>query len=471
MERIDANRVLVRKQGPMRVDALIYASERTRLEDSAVAQLRDAAALPGVVKVLATPDIHLGYGVPIGSVVAMRNAVIPAAVGYDINCGMRIVTTPLSRGEVDVEALARSIARDIPLGEGKKNIRVSRQDLRTLLDLGVRGLGEVALRGERIEAARNPDEEAEDIARTEDFGSLPGDSSKVSPRAVERGSSQLGTLGGGNHFVEIQVVERVDRADAAELFGLFAGQIVIMIHSGSRGFGHQVAGDYMKVATRKTAKECPNPHLCYLQADSSEGADYVGAMRAAANFAYVNRQMMTALVRFNFRKMYGEVPMPLVYDVTHNMAKEETHDGRRLWVHRKGATRAFPPERMTGTRFDHIGQPALIPGSMGTASYVLVGTARSAESLFSVNHGAGRVMSRTQACGRSRHGKRRPAAISDKHFEETMRGVFLVCADRRAIKEEAPDAYKNIDHVIQVVADAGLAEVVARTRPLAALKG
>ena len=471
MRRLDANRVLVEKQGPMRVDALIYAGEKTRLEDSAVSQLCDAACLPGVVKVLATPDIHHGYGVPIGSVVAMRDAVIPAAVGYDVNCGMRILTTPLRRDEVDVEALARSIARDIPLGEGKKNLRLSAADLRKLLDRGVPALGEVNLGGGRVEASRNPEEEAEDIQRIEDFGALAGDASKVSPRAVDRGASQLGTLGGGNHFIEIQVVERIDHADTARAFGLFEGQIVIMIHSGSRGFGHQVAGDYMKIAARMTAKDSPNKDLCYLPIDSAEGRDYVGAMRAAANFAYVNRQVMAMLARYNFRKLYGDVPLPLLYDVTHNMAKEEEHEGRRLWVHRKGATRAFPPERMAGTTYQRTGQPVLIPGSMGTASYVLVGTDQAAESLYSVNHGAGRVLSRSAATGFSRGRRKRPAAISDRRFEETMRGVCLICADRRTVKEEAPDAYKNIDEVVRVVADAGLARVVARMTPLAVLKG
>jgi tRNA-splicing ligase RtcB len=194
-------------------------------------------------------------------------------------------------------------------------------------------------------------------------------------------------------------------------------------------------------------------------------------MRAAANFAYVNRQMMAMLVRHDFRHVYGDVPMPLVYDVTHNMAKPENHGGKDIWVHRKGATRAFPPERMAGTPFEATGQPVLIPGSMGTASYVLVGGSRAAESLFSVNHGAGRVMSRTSATGHGRHGQRRSAAISDRRFEETMRGIRLICADRRAVKEEAPDAYKDIDGVIEVVSGAGLADVVARMRPLAVLKG
>ena len=473
MRRLDSTRILVEREGRMRVEALIFAGERIRLEPDAVAQLRDAAALPGVCKVLATPDIHFGYGVPIGSVVAMRDAVIPAAVGYDINCGMRVVTTPLSRGEVDVDALAESFARDIPLGEGRHNVRLSQEDFRAVLEQGVRGLAHIDRGKARIWEARRPGEEADDILRTEDSGSLPGDASKVSRKAWDRGHTQLATLGGGNHFIEVQVVERVDREDVARDFGLFQGQIVIMIHSGSRGFGHQVAGDAMRVAADKTASECPNKHLCYLPADSPEGRSYVSAMHSAANFAYVNRQMMAMLVRHDFRHLYGEVPMPMLYDVTHNMAKLEEHDGEDLWVHRKGATRAFPPERMQGTPFAHVGQPVLIPGSMGTASYVLRGTSAAAESLFSVNHGAGRVMSRTAATGRprGRHKGLRPPGISDERFEQTMRGIKLVCADRRGAKEEAPDVYKDIDAVVEVVAEAGLADVVARMRPLAVLKG
>jgi len=473
MKRLDENRLLVERQGSMRVDAVIYADDRIRLEDSAVDQLKDAASLPGVSQVLATPDIHHGYGVPIGSVVAMKEAVIPAAVGYDINCGMRVVTTPFKREEVDVDRVAESIARDVPLGEGRRNVRLSQDEFRVVLERGVRGLAEIDRGNARVWQVRRPEDEAEDIAHIEDFGSLPRDASAISARAMDRGHEQLATLGGGNHFIEVQVVERVENAKVAEAFHLFEGQICVMIHTGSRGFGHQVADEYMRTAKNKTVSQSPNPHLCFLPADSPEGQRYIGAMRAAANFAYTNRQMLTQFVRHNIRHLYGDAPMPIVYDVTHNMAKLETHGRRELWVHRKGATRAFPPERMKDTPFEEIGQPELIPGSMGTASYVLVGTSRAAESLFSVNHGAGRVMSRTAATGRGRgrRKKQRPAAISDKRFAETMRGIKLICADRRSVKEEAPDAYKDIDAVIEVVAAAGLAEVVARLRPLAVLKG
>ena len=232
-----------------------------------------------------------------------------------------------------------------------------------------------------------------------------------------------------------------------------------------------MAGEYSKVAAGLTGKQSPNRDLAFLPADSPEGRRYVGAMNAAGNFAYANRQIMTTIARHNFRKAFGDAPLPLVYDVTHNMAKRETHGGQELWVHRKGATRAFPPGRMRGTRYESIGQPVLIPGSMGTASYVLVGTEKAAESLFSVNHGAGRRMSRTAATGRGRKGRRRQAAISDQRFRDSMKGIALICADRSGAKEEAPDAYKDIDGVVRVVEGAGLADVVARLRPLAVLKG
>ncbi|HUU42392.1 MAG TPA: RtcB family protein [Planctomycetota bacterium] len=477
MKRIDANRILVPAEGAMKVDAVIYASDRIRLEEDAVRQLRDAASLPSVDRAIATPDIHLGYGVPIGCVVGLRDIVVPAAVGYDVNCGMRIVTTPVRRGEIDPVEVAQSFRRDVPLGEGKTNLRLSRDALDVVLARGVKGLDEIAGSTGRIWESRDPVEEADDIRRIEDEGSLPGKPSALSDRARERGLAQLGTLGGGNHFIEVQAVDRVEDAKLARLWGIEKDAICVMIHSGSRGLGHQVGGDYMKLATRCTGDRSPTSHLAWLDADSPEGQDYVGAMFAAANFAFVNRQIMTVLVRRDLRHILGDVPLPIIYDVPHNMAKRETHDGVKLWVHRKGATRAFPPERMQGTPFAEVGQPVLIPGSMGTASYVLVGTPGAKATYYSVNHGAGRTMSRSEAGGgKRRWGKRpkkgaRPAAISDEDFERAMRGIHLIAENRWSVKEEAPQAYKDIDEVVRVVVDAGLARIVARMVPLAVLKG
>jgi tRNA-splicing ligase RtcB len=281
--------------------------------------------------------------------------------------------------------------------------------------------------------------------------------------------SQLGTLGGGNHFIEIQAVDRVEDEALARAWGIEKDGLAVMIHSGSRGLGHQVGDDYMKLATSLTGDISPNRHLAWLEAETREGWNYVGAMYAAANFAFVNREIMTLLVRRNVRHILGDVPLPIIYDVPHNIAKPEEHDGVKLWVHRKGATRAFPSERMQGTPFAEEGQPVLIPGSMGTASYILVGTSESRETYYSVNHGAGRTMSRTAAAG-GRHGRQRrggpPAAISDEEFERAMRGIHLIAEDRWSAKEEAPQAYKDIDEVVRVVVAAGLAKVVARLLPL-----
>lgn len=478
MKRIDANRLIIPAEGPMKVDAVIYASEKIRLEEGAVKQLRDAASLPSVHKALATPDIHVGFGVPIGCVVGLRDIVVPAAVGYDINCGMRVVTTPLKRGELDPVEAAHSIRRDIPLGEGKKNLPLSYDELDVVLARGVKGVREIAGEAGRIWEARDEDEEKADIEHIEDHGSMPGMPEAVSPRAKERGRNQLGTLGGGNHFIEVQVVDRVEDEKLAEKWGIVRDGLCVMIHSGSRGLGHQVGGDYMKLATKRTGDRSPTPHLAWLDAESAEGKNYVGAMYAAANFAFVNREIMTILVRRNLRYILGDVALPIIYDVPHNMAKREEHEGMKLWVHRKGATRAFPPERMQGTPFADVGQPVLIPGSMGTASYVLVGTPESKATYYSVNHGAGRTMSRTAAAGvRRRRGRGRPrkgareAAISDEDFKKAMAGIFLIAENRWSVKEEAPQAYKDIDEVVRVVVEAGLANVVARMLPLAVLKG
>lgn len=472
--RRDGCRLVLPRRDPMLIEALVYCSDRIAVDEKALVQLADAAALPGVRRALATPDIHTGYGVPIGAVVALHDSVVPAAVGYDINCGMRLLTTPLTAAAVDVAALADATARLIPLGEGKSNVSLTTGELARLLEGGMDAYLDTVIRDERLLRARNPEEEADDRRRMEDGGALPASAAALPPRALERGAGQLGTLGGGNHFIEFQVVDRIYDEPAARAFGLHPGLLTVMIHSGSRGLGHEVGGTFMRRAQDATRDSSPSAELCWLPSSSRNGRDFVAAMGAAANFAYLNRQIMTALVRLAVRDRLGDLAMPLVYDVTHNMAKRERHGGEDLWVHRKGATRAFPASRMADSPYADVGQPVIIPGSMGTASYVLVGTESSAESLNSVNHGAGRVMSRTAAAG-GRHGRRRKgapaAAITDDEFRRAMRGVHIVCAHRGAVKEEAPQAYKDIDEVVQVVAEAGLARVVARLRPLAVLKG
>jgi len=471
--RIDPLRLLMQRHGGMVTDATIFASENIKLEPDSVRQLFDAASLPPAKKVLATADIHVGFGVPIGVVLGLDGAIMPPAVGYDINCGMRLLRTPFSRGDIDTDAIAVSIARDVPLGEGKSNLALDRTSLEAVIHKGVAAVPTLAERtNHRVWEAFDPDEFAEDSKRIEENGCMAGDPAAVPSAAIQKSSDQLGTLGGGNHFIEIQNVQQILDEPLAKTFGLFKNQIVVMIHSGSRRFGYEVADHYMNIAAQSPGMAERKKMLAYLPADSKAGKNYIAAMCAAANFAFTNRHIMALLVRRCFNRMFGATPLELVYDVAHNMAKLETHNGRKLWVHRKGATRAFGPKRMAATLFEKTGQPIITPGSMGTASFLLVGTGNSDESLCSVNHGAGRVMSRTAALGKTRRGRVvSPALISDEQFKRSMEGVKLITGNRRKIKEEAPDAYKDIDEVVRIVVECGWATAVARMVPLAVLKG
>ncbi|NIA22208.1 MAG: RtcB family protein, partial [Anaerolineaceae bacterium] len=477
IQRIDENTLLVPRQGRMLTEATVFARRRIPIEQQALEQLCDAAGIDPQARVLATPDIHSGYGVPIGCVWASRKFISAAAVGYDINCGMRLLTTPLQADEVDVRRLADSIRRDIPLGEGQRNVELPHGKMLRFLARGVAEVGLLSDLNPRFAEAFDGDELADDLLRIEDGGCLEADPSCVPERAVDRGRIQFGTLGGGNHFIELQRVDRIFDARRALVWGLAEGQLVVMIHSGSRGLGHEVAGRFMKrtlLACQQKQMLLPSRQLSYAPLDSELGHRYHEAMKCAANFAYANRQVMATLLRHNVRMTLGKkhLAMPLVYDVAHNIAKLETVDGRQYCLHRKGATRAFPPSLMSGTPFAETGQPVLIPGSMGTASYLLAGIESGKRSLYSVNHGAGRLMSRTEAAGVNRRGKTvRPGAISDEAFAASMEGVYLVCRNRRRIKEEAPGAYKDIEVVIDTVEGAGLAARVARMRPLAVLKG
>ena len=471
--RIDPLRLRLKRSGPMVVDATIFASRAIKLEPDAVRQLCDAACLPPAKKACATADIHVGYGVPIGAVLGLDGAIMPPAVGYDINCGMRLLRTPFSKGQVDTDKIAASIARDVPLGEGRENVQLDKEGIETVVSRGVPAIPALVERsGHRAWEAYDPEQFGKDLQRIEENGHLPADPGDVPRVAMQRGRDQLGTLGGGNHFIEIQYVQKIFDASSAKAFGLSENQLVVMIHSGSRRLGYEVADEYMNVAARRPENAERPKMLSYLPANSSAGKKYISAMGAAANFAFTNRHIMALLVRRCFNRMFGPTPLDLIYDVTHNMAKLETHGGKRLWVHRKGATRAFGPRRMAGTLFEQTGQPIITPGSMGTASYLLVGTGNSEESLCSVNHGAGRVMSRTAARGKSRRGKVvAEALISDEQFRTSMAGVKLIAVDRRKIKEEAPGAYKDIDEVVRIVVECGWANAVARMVPLAVLKG
>jgi len=456
----------------MVTDATIFASETINLESDAVSQLRDAASLAPAKKVLATADIHVGFGIPIGSVLGLADAIMPAAVGYDINCGMRLLRTPFTRGDININEIAVSIARDIPLGEGKSNLVLDKAGLEAVIHNGVSAIPTLARRtGHRAWEAFDTDQFAEDLKRIEENGCMAADAAAVPSVSMQKGGSQLGTLGGGNHFIELQYVARILDQSLAKALGLFENQIVVMIHSGSRRFGYEVADEYMNIAAQKS-ETGRRKMLAYLSTETGAGKKYIAAMGAAANFAFTNRHVMALLVRRCFNRMFGPTALPLVYDVAHNMAKLETHRQGRLWVHRKGATRAFGPERMTATSFAQTGQPIITPGSMGTSSFLMVGTGNSDESLCSVNHGAGRVMSRTAASGRRRRGKVvAPARISDEQFKRSMEGIKLITSDRRRIKEEAPDAYKDIEEVVRIVIGCGWAKGVAQMAPLAVLKG
>jgi tRNA-splicing ligase RtcB len=461
------------RHGQMVTDATIFTSEAIKLEPDAVRQLRDAASLPPVKKVLATADIHVGFGIPIGAVLGLDKAIMPAAVGYDINCGMRLLRTPFSKGNIDTDKIAISIARDIPLGEGKANLALDKTFLEAVINKGVASVPTLAQRtNHRAWEAFEPDEFNEDLKRIEENGQMPGDPATVPNAAVQKGSAQLGTLGGGNHFIEIQYVQEIFDQTLAKSFGLFKNQLVVMIHSGSRRFGYEVADEYMNTAAERPEMTERKKMLSFLSTETNAGRNYITAMAAAANFAFTNRHIMALLVRRCFNRMFGPTPMPLVYDVAHNMAKLENHQANQLWVHRKGATRAFGSKRMTATSFAETGQPIITPGSMGTASFLLVGTGNSEESLCSVNHGAGRVMSRTAALGKTRRGKTiAQALISDDRFKRSMEGIKLITGDKRKIKEEAPDAYKDIEEVVRITIECDWAKPVARMVPLAVLKG
>jgi tRNA-splicing ligase RtcB len=471
--RIDPYRLLMERQGRMVTDATIFASDSIKIEPDAVRQLYDAASLPPVKKALATADIHVGFGVPIGAVLGMEDAIMPPAVGYDINCGMRLLNTPFSRGEIDPEKIASDIARDVPLGEGRENLHLDKAGIEAVMSQGVAAVPALAKRsGHRVWEAFDPDQFSDDIMRIEENGRMPADPGAVPKSAIQKGGNQLGTLGGGNHFIEIQYVHEIFDAGLAEVFGLFKDKIVVMIHSGSRRFGYEIADQYMNIAAARPENVDRPKMLSYLPANSNPGKSYIAAMGAAANFGFTNRHIMALLVRRCFNRMFGPTPLKLIYDVTHNMAKLENHSGRELWVHRKGATRAFGPKRMAGSIFAKTGQPIITPGSMGTASFLLVGTGDSEESLCSVNHGAGRVMSRSAARGKSRRGKTTtPALISDEQFKRSMKGIKLIVGNKSRIKEEAPGAYKDIEEVIRIVVECGWARPVARMVPIAVLKG
>jgi len=458
----------------MRVPGLIY-SDRAMLEqtlgEQAPEQVANVAFLPGIIRYsMAMPDIHWGYGFPIGGVAAMRTqdgVVSPGGVGFDINCGVRLLRTDLTRDQIQpkMKQLVDALFTNIPSGLGSKGkLRLRGDEIDRVLVKGARWAVE--------QGYGRPD----DLEVTEENGEMAGaDVTRVSIRAKERGEPQLGTLGSGNHFLEVAVVDRIFEPVAAAALGIREpGQVMLLIHCGSRGLGHQVADDYIKVMLGAMARygiEVPDRQLACAPVKSTEGQDYLAAMRAAANYAWANRQCIAHWVRESFCSVLGvdESTIVQVYDVAHNIAKIEDHevDGARqsLCVHRKGATRAFPPGHpAVPERYRAVGQPVLIPGDMGRASYVLVGTEQAMKETFgSTCHGAGRVQSRAAA---KRHLRGREV-LADLE----ARGITVRAESLPGLAEEAPEAYKDVSAVVNVVQEAGISKIVARTRPIGVIKG
>jgi len=475
LKKIDECRWMVPQTGGMKVPGIIYSSERLISEmgaDESPKQVANVAHLPGIVKYsLAMPDMHWGYGFPIGGVAAfdLRDGIIsPGGVGYDINCGCRLVTTRLAYEDVRerVRDLIGALFRDIPAGVGSKgDLKLSQKEEKKVLVEGAKW------------AVDNGYGTQEDLETTEDRGAIAGaDPEMVSARALERGREQLGTLGSGNHFLEIEVVEKIFDATAASAFGLEEGQIAVLIHSGSRGLGYQVCDDYLARMVKHLGElEVPLPdrQLACAYLDSPRGKEYLAAMACAANYAWANRQMLMHWTRETFEHVLKKGPrdlgMRLLYDVCHNIAKVETFvvDGKEtpLCVHRKGATRAFPPGHPAlPARYRNVGQPVLIPGDMGTGSYVLAGTDKAfAETFGSTCHGAGRLMSRTQATKASR-GRSIAREMADK-------GIIIMASGKGTLHEEMPEAYKNLDQVVNVVHNAGISKKVAKLKALGCIKG
>ena len=469
-------RIPKRYKAGMRVDGIIYADEgliRQIRGDNAPEQVANVACLPGIQTAsLAIPDIHWGYGFPIGGVAATDpsegGVVSPGGVGYDINCGVRLLRSDLAGDDVRerIKPLVDQIFRDVPCGVGVGGrVKFGADDLRRLM---VEGAALVVSRGHGWD---------EDLEHTEAGGALAGaDPGAVSARAQERGRGQVGSLGAGNHFLEIEVVDEVYDAEAAEAFGISRGAVTFLIHSGSRGFGHQICGDYLKTmrgAARKHGFELPDPQLCCAPVESDEGRRYLGAMRCAANYAWANRQVLGDLVRGAVGRVFGKAPealgLGLVYDVAHNIAKMEEHEvgGRRkrLCVHRKGATRAFPAGHPEVPRaYREVGQPVLIPGDMGRYSFLMVGLpAAMSETFGSVCHGAGRRMSRHQA--------RKDVRGEQVKADLASRGIVARSKSWQGLAEEHSEAYKDVADVVGVVEEAGLARKVCRMRPLGVVKG
>jgi len=478
LEKIDDYRWRIPKtyKPGMRVPGIVYADEKLLkdiYQDKALDQVANVAFLPGIVNAsLGMPDIHWGYGFPIGGVAAtdieQGGVVSPGGVGFDINCGIRMVKTNLYFEDIKdkLSELVNALFSDIPSGVGAKgDIRVTVKEERQLLVKGAKWAVEHDLGV------------AEDLECTEEFGAIEGaDPQAVSERAFERGKAQSGTLGSGNHFVEVQVIDQLYNRDLCDTFGLDLGQVSLMIHSGSRGFGYQICDDYVRSmisCLQKYKINVPDRQLACAPVNSPEGQQYLAAMKCAANYAWANRQCLMHLARLSFERVLGgswqKMGMHLIYDVAHNIAKIEKYkvngEERNLCVHRKGATRAFGPGNPAlPQRYKSTGQPVIIPGDMGRNSYLLVGTQGAMDETFgSTCHGAGRVKSRSAAT--------RSINLNVLLKELESKGIIVRASGRGTIVEEAPQAYKDVNQVVDVVHNAGISQRVCRMRPIGVIKG
>lgn len=475
LEKIDDFRWRIPKSGGMRVPGVVYADEKLLKDiykDKALEQVANVAFLPGIVNAsLAMPDIHWGYGFPIGGVAATDieegGVVSPGGVGFDINCGIRLMKTDFQFDEIKdkIKDLVYALFSDVPAGVGSKgDIRVSPKEEK-----------EILVKGSKWAVAKGYGTQ-DDLDCTEENGAIAGtDPDAVSERAYERGKAQSGTLGSGNHFLEVQVIDQLYDAKLCDEFNLNLGQVTVMIHSGSRGFGYQVCEDYVKGMIHCLQKyniNVPDRQLACAPVNSPEAKQYLSAMRCAANYAWANRQCLMHLARLSFERVFNmswqKMGMELVYDVAHNIAKIEKYviDGKEknLCVHRKGATRAFPPGHPAlPEKYKETGQPVIIPGDMGRNSYLLVGTDRAVETFYSTCHGAGRVKSRTAST--------RTTNLNVLLKELESKGIMLKASGRGTIVEEAPSAYKDVNDVVNVVHNAGISKRVCRMRPIGVIKG
>jgi tRNA-splicing ligase RtcB len=472
IKKIHDSLYLIEREGKMRVPLWIYVNEGMLKElekDRSIEQGVNMSLLPGIVgRAIMLPDAHQGYGFPIGGVGAMdaqEGCISPGGIGYDINCGVRLISTPLTKDEVKkrIKELVDALFRNVPVGVGSTSpLRLSTKELDDVLNLGIkwvikRGYGE-----------------EEDGWCCEEGGSMTtADASSVSSRAKERGRPQLGTLGAGNHFLEVQEIEEIYDKETASAFGITStDQVLVMVHCGSRGLGHQVCSDYIKRMEEEQPdilKSLVDRELIYAPLGERLARDYFGAMSAAANYGWANRQIITHQIRAAFKEVFGDVKLKLIYDVAHNIAKVEEHtvDDKKVkvYVHRKGATRAFGPGcKEIPEIYREVGQPVIIPGSMGTASYLLVGTERAMKETFgSTPHGAGRVLSRHKALKKYRSEEIRK--------ELSSKGIHLRAGSKKGIAEEAPGVYKDIDEVVKIAHDAGIGDLVVKLKPIGIIKG